>query len=284
MQPFDYYKPRTLAEAFQVLNTPGKTVFPLAGGTDFIPMFRDGLWKVDAVVDVKGIDGMRDIRETPDGLFVGAAVRMTEIAHSDLVKSHWDVLAQGASVVGSDQVRNRATLGGNLVTASPCADTPPALAVLNAQVLIKNQTGERRVPISDFFIFVRKTAVQKGELVMGVIIPKPPKGSAGVYEKLSRRKGCDLSLVSVAAFAEPGKSGYTWRIALGAVAPTVIRATVAEEILAKGTGAKEIQDAAKAAADQSKPISDVRSSEGYRRAMVRNITKRAVEKVLAKLA
>lgn len=283
MQPFDYYKPRTLAEAFQVLNTPGKTVFPLAGGTDFIPMFRDGLWKVDAVVDVKGIDGMRDIRETPDGLFVGAAVRMTEIAHSELVKSHWDVLAQGASVVGSDQVRNRATLGGNLVTASPCADTPPALAVLNAQVLIKNQTGERRVPISDFFIFVRKTAVQKGELVMGVIIPKPPKGSAGVYEKLSRRKGCDLSLVSVAAFAEPGKSGYTWRIALGAVAPTVIRATVAEEILAKGTGAKEIQDAAKAAADQSKPISDVRSSEGYRRAMVRNITKRAVEKVLAKL-
>lgn len=284
MQPFDYYKPKTLTEAFQALNAPGKAVFPLAGGTDFIPMFRDGLWKVDAVVDVKGIDGMQDIRETADGLFVGAAVRMTDIAQSALVKSHWDVLAQGAAVVGSDQIRNRATLGGNLVTASPCADTPPALAVLNAQVLIKNQSGERRVPVTDFFIFVRKTVVQKGELVMGVLIPKPPKGSAAVYEKLSRRKGCDLSLVSVAAMAEPGKGGHTWRIALGAVAPTVIRATDAEAILAKGASDKEILAAAQAAANQAKPISDVRSSEAYRRAMVRNITKRAVEKVLAKLA
>ena len=284
MQPFDYYKPRTLVEAFQVLNTPGKAVFPLAGGTDFIPMFRDGLWKVDGVVDVKSIDGMQDIRETPEGLFVGAAVRMTDIARSDVVKSHWDVLAQGASVVGSDQIRNRATLGGNLVTASPCADTPPALAVLNAQIVIMNQSGERRVPVTEFFIFVRKTVVQKGDLVMGVLIPRPPKGSGAVYEKLSRRKGCDLSLVSVAAMAEANQGGYLWRIALGAVAPTVIRATDAEAILAKGTSPKEIQAAAEAAAAQAKPISDVRSSEAYRRAMVRNITKRAVEKVLAKLA
>src|SRR5512146_1890580 len=144
MQPFDYYKPKSFEEAFTLLNTPGKKVFPFAGGTDFIPMYRDGTWKCDAVVDIKNLPGLRDIKETPDGLFVGAAVRMNEIAASALVKSRWDVLAQGAGSVGSEQVRNRATLGGNLCTASPCADTPPALYVLNALVIIRSAQGERR--------------------------------------------------------------------------------------------------------------------------------------------
>jgi len=280
MQPFDYYQPQSLDEAFQYLNMPGKIVYPIAGGTDFVPTYRDGVWKVDAVVDIKAIPGMQDIRETQEGLFVGAAVRMTDLARSDLVKSKWDVLAQGACVVGSDQIRNRATIGGNLCTASPCADTPPALAVLEAEVILKSQSGERRVPVQEFFTFVRKTVVQKGELVFGVIIPQSPKRTVGVYEKLSRRKGCDLSLVSVAALAKPQNGGYVWRIALGAVAPTVIRAFDAEAILAKGHDIRNIQQAAEAAAVQSKPISDVRASETYRKAMVRNITKRAIEKVL----
>jgi carbon-monoxide dehydrogenase medium subunit len=188
-------------------------------------------------------------------------------------------------VVGSDQVRNRATVGGNICTASPCADTPPALYVLEAIVLIRGKSGERRVPIRDFATFVRKTVVQKGELVVGLLIPKPANGTVGVYEKLSRRKGSDLAVVSTAALAEPREGGgYTWRIALGAVAPTIIRAPEAEAILSRGHTEADVLKAAEAAALASRPISDVRASEVYRRTMVRNVTRRAIQKVLAKLA
>jgi carbon-monoxide dehydrogenase medium subunit len=282
MQPFDYYKPKDFDEAFQLLNTPGKTVYPYAGGTDFIPMSRDGIWKCDAVVDIKSLPGLREIKETPEGLFVGAAVRMNEIANSDLVKSHWDILAQGAGSVGSEQIRNRATLGGNLCTASPCADTPPALYVLNAAVIIRNAQGERRVAIADFFKWVRKTAVQNGDIVVGVVIPRPAEGTFGTYVKLSRRKGSDLSLVSVAALAYPNGKAANWRLALGAVAPTPIRTPAAEAILEESTDETHLDLAAKSAADTSKPISDVRASEKYRKLMVANMTRRAVRMTLDK--
>ena len=282
MQPFDYYKPKDFEEAFHLMNMPGKTVYPYAGGTDFIPMSRDGIWKCDAAVDIKALPGLREIKETPEGLFVGAAMRMNEIANSDLVKSAWDVLAQGAASVGSEQIRNRATLGGNLVTASPCADTPPALYVLNATVIIRNAQGERRVAITDFFKWVRKTAVQKGDIVVGVVIPRPAAGTFGSYVKLSRRKGSDLSLVSVAALTFPNGKAANWRLALGAVAPTPIRTPAAEAILEESTDEAHIELAAKSAADTSKPISDVRASETYRKLMVANMTKRAVRMTLSR--
>lgn len=283
MQPLDYYRPKDFAEAFQYLNLPGKTVYPVAGATDLIPSYRDGVWKMDAVVDVKGLEGMRDIKETPDGLFIGAAVKMNELALSPLVKSHCDILAQGAAVVGSDQVRNRATIAGNLVTASPCADTPPTLSALDAIIVIRSADGERRVSATGFATFVRKTVLKPGELIVGVIIPQLPAGSIGIYEKLSRRRGCDLSLVSVAALAVPSGKGYNWRIALGAVAPTSIRVPSAEAILAEGHDEAHVEKAAQAAAETARPISDVRASEQYRKAMVANITKRAIRNVLAKL-
>jgi carbon-monoxide dehydrogenase medium subunit len=223
---------------------------------------------------------MQDIQVTPEGLFVGAAVRMNDIASSEIVRSHWDLLAQGAASVGSEQIRNRATLGGNLCTASPCADTPPALCVLNASVIIRNAQGERRVAIADFFKWVRKTAVQPGDIVTGVIIPCPADGACGTYVKLSRRKGSDLSLVSVAAFTYPNGKAANWKLALGAVAPIPIRAPEAEAILEEGTDEEHIEQAAKAASDISKPISDVRSSEKYRKLMVANMTKRAVRLTL----
>ncbi len=280
MQPFDYFRPKDFDEAFNLLNAPGKTVFPFAGGTDFIPMYRDGSWKCDAVVDVKYLPGLSEIKETPEGLFVGGAVRMNEIAASALVKSRWDILAQGAASVGSEQVRNRATLGGNLCTASPCADTPPALYVLNAVVIIRSAQGERRVPVTEFFKWVRKTAVQPGDILVGVVLPYPANGACGTYVKLSRRKGSDLSLVSVAAYTYPNGKAANWRLSLGAVAPTPLRVPESERILEEGTDEAHIELAAKAAADTSKPISDVRSSETYRRLMVANMTKRAVRTTL----
>jgi CO/xanthine dehydrogenase FAD-binding subunit len=281
MQPFDYFKPKEFAEAFQILNTPGKKYVPFAGGTDFIPMYRDGAWKVDGAVDIKGLPEIRDIKETPLGLQIGACVRMSELANSDLVKSHWGILAEAAATVGSEQIRNRATLGGNIATASPCADTPPALFVLEAIVLIRSAEGLRQAPIAEFFTWVRKTVLKSGEMVVGVLLPKPADGSAGAYVKLSRRKGSDLSLVSVAAFTSPTATGNCWRLSLGAVAPTIFRVPSAELILGEGTDDEHIEAAAKVAAESSRPITDVRASETYRKVMVANMTRRAIRQTLA---
>ncbi len=284
MRPFDYYKPTTYEEAFALLSLQDKVVMPMAGATDLIPMIRDERWLPDVVVDIKALPGMREIKVTPEGLWVGAAVRMAELVRSPLVTaSLWNILAQGAEAMGHEQVRHRATLGGNLCTASPAADTAPALLVLEAQALIRGPQGERRLPVQDFFLGPRKTALQKGELLIGVLIPEPPPGTVGTYVKLSRRKAGDLAIVGVAALAYPQDDGYRWRLALGSVAPTPIRAPRAEEALAQGYDEATIAKACELALESCSPIDDLRASAAYRCEMVKQITRRAVEMTVQKL-
>ncbi len=293
MQPFEYYKPKDFDEAFRLLTLPDKAMYPLAGATDLIPHTRDGVWKPDGVVDVKGLPGLRDL--TVEGLepccgcapgeclYVGAAMRMNEIARSALVRSHWDMLAQAAAAMGNEQVRNRATVGGNLGTASPAADSAPALLVLETSVLVKGPEGDRSIPVEKFFAGPKRTTLKKGELIVGILIPKPPAGSAGVFEKLSRRKAGDLAVVSVAVMAYPHDGGYRWRVALGAVSPTPIRSPQAEAVLNEGYDAAHIDEAAAAAYGCSSPISDVRSSAEYRQMMVINVARRAIRAVVQQL-
>jgi carbon-monoxide dehydrogenase medium subunit len=295
MRRFDYYKPTTFDEAFKLLTGPGKTAMPLAGATDLIPKTRDAVWAPDVVVDVKALPGLREIRveelvpccgTAPAAcLYVGAAARMSEIARSEVVHSHWDLLAQGAAAMGNAQVRNRATIGGNLCTASPAADTAPALLALEADVQIQGPDGMRCVPITRFFRGPGQTVLRRGEIVVGLLVPRPPEGAVGVFRKLSRRKAGDLSVVSVAALAFPAADDptrYRWRIALGAVAPTPIRSPQAEAILNQGGLDEErIDEAAAAAYGCCCPIDDVRASAEYRRAMVVNITRRTIKRVLA---
>lgn len=284
MRPFDYVKPATYEEAFALLLRPDKVVMPLAGATDLIPMVRDERWQPDVVVDIKELPGMRTIEETAEGLRVGAAVRMAELVRSPLVNNaRWNLLAQGAQAMGHEQVRHRATLGGNLCTASPAADTAPALLALEAWALIRGPQGERRLPMADFFLGPRKTALQRGELLVGVLIPAPPEGSVGTYVKLSRRKAGDLAIVGVATLAYPHNGGYVWRVALGAVAPTPIRAPRAEAILNNGVDDAAIASACEAALESCNPIDDLRASAVYRCEMVRQIMLRSVKATLEKL-
>ena len=283
MREFDYYQPKDFAEAFELLMLPDKVVMPLAGATDIIPMARDEHIKPHVVVDIKALPGLCEIKETEEGLLIGAAVRMSELANSALVQEHAAVLAEGAATVGHVQVRNRATLGGNMCTASPAGDTFPALLVLEAEVLVRGAAGERSIPVLEFFKGPRRTALQKGELVVGVMIPKLA-GAQGHYAKLSRRKTADLAVVGVAALAVPVAESYEWRVALGAVAPTAIRVPAAEKILAAGYDEAAIEAAAAEAHAACAPIDDIRSSAEYRREMVMNITKRVIGQVIDKLA
>lgn len=293
MQPFDYYRPTSFEEAFQLLTQPG-VVIPIAGATDIIPQTRDQRRRFDAVVDVKALPQMRELGTehvtpccgcTPDTcLRIGAAVTMNQLARSDLVRRGWPLLVDAAASMGNEQVRNRATIGGNICTASAAADSAPALYALEAHVLIRGPDADRSLPIDRFFAGPKQNALRRGELVVGLLVPRWPEGTLSYHEKLSRRKAGDLSIVSVAVACVPNPDGsYAWRVALGAVGPTPVRSSKSEAILTEATDAEAIDRAAAAAYGCCCPIDDIRSGVAYRQAMIVNLTRRAIQSIAARL-
>jgi CO/xanthine dehydrogenase FAD-binding subunit len=293
MHPSSYVRPTTFDEALQALAPSDATALPFAGATDIIPLIRDGALRPDLVVDIKGLPGMRDLRVVAPGpacasapascLVIGAAVRINEVARSALVRSQWGLLALAAASLGNEQVRNRATIGGNICTASPAADTAPALYALEAIVLIKGPDGDRSLPIAQFFTGPRSNALKRGELVTGLLIPEVPAGTEFYHEKLSRRRAGDLAIASVAAMASPAGDTYEWRIALGAVGPTPLRSPESEAILRDSLDDEAIDRAAASAYGCCCPISDIRAGQEYRQAMVINLSRRVIKRIIANL-
>ena len=284
---FDYLKAQSHVQAVRLLLEMGAEARLLMGGTDLFPALRNAKVHPRVLIDVKHITGMGDVAyDNRTGLCVGAAVTMNQLASHPQVRTHYPVLAQAAGCVAVYQIRNRATLGGNLCNASPCADTAPAALVLDAMLDLHGPDGKRSVPVSDWFLAPGQAAIQPGELLAGVRFPASPRGGVGTYLKLGRSKAGDLSLVSVAvlAFPDATASGYRFRLALGSVAPTPIRAGEAEEWLAGATLSEEsFAHAAQKAMEASSPITDVRGTIEYRRAMVRTLTLRALRDVWAQI-
>ncbi|HHY77664.1 MAG TPA: xanthine dehydrogenase family protein subunit M [Clostridiales bacterium] len=283
MNKFQYFKPATLDEASDILLQYGEEAKILNGGTDLLVRMRDKMIKPKVVVDIKDIPELKEIKYTEEeGLFIGAAVTMNEIVCSDIILEKYKILAEAAHEVGSYQLRNRATVTGNVCNASPSGDTIAPLYVLSAKVKIFSKEGIKLVPIDDFILGVRKIALKPGEIVMGIQIP-PVKGKkGGAYYKHSRRKDVDLATIGVAAFCNEGQ----WKIAYAAVAPTILRGHKAEEILNNLDKIDEntIIPAMDAAAEEVSPISDVRASKEYRTEMIRIGLKRAVLAALEQYA
>jgi carbon-monoxide dehydrogenase medium subunit len=285
---FDYVRAGDPDEVVRLLEQHGEAAQLVMGGTDLFVRMRDGFIHPQIVVDVKHMPGMRDVVFSPQtGLTVGAAVTMNAVAHHPDVQAHYPLLAEAAKSVASYQLRNRATIGGNLCNGSPCADTAPATLVLEGRVVLFGLGGEREVPLGEFFLGPGETALQAGELMMAIRYPILPVGAAGRYFKLGRSKIGDLAVVSVAVFGFPDEiapSGYRFRIALGSVAPVVLRAPEAEEVLvADLPGEKTFALAAEKAMATASPIDDVRGGAVYRSAMVRNLTLRALREVWAQI-
>lgn len=282
---FEYVRPTSWAEASRLLGDgEAGLALPVMGGTDAFSQMRAGSVRPRLVVDVKHLPGMRDIAYDPEsGLRVGAAATMNQIAGHAEVQAHYPLLGQAARSVGSYQLRNRATIGGNLCNASPCADTSLAALILDGVLLLRSADGERQIPTPHFFLGPGETALRPGELMATILFPVPPAGAAGKYLKLGRTRLGDLSIVSVAVWGHPDPtagSGYRFRIGLGSVAPVVLRATAAEELLAEHPpGERSFALAAESAVEQAQPISDVRGSAAYRSAMVRNLTLRGLRQV-----
>lgn len=285
---FDYVQARTPDQVVSLLGEHGEAARLLMGGTDLLPGLRNGLLCPRVVIDVKDLPGMRDIVYDPtQGLTVGAAVTMNQLVYHLDVQAHYPLLAEAAGAVASYQIRNRATLGGNLCNASPCADTAPVTLVLGAEFVLQGPTGQRYVPASQFFLGPGRTVLQAGEMMTAVRFPPSPARAAARYLKLGRCRSGDIALVGVAVFGFPNGKGsaYSFRIGLGSVAPTPIRATEAEQVLSSSPpGDDTFALAAERAMAAASPITDVRGSADYQRAMVRTLTLRGLRAVWQQLS
>ena len=274
MKEFEYLKPDSIKETISILSQFGEKAQILNGGTDLIVEMRDKITQPEYLVDIKAIPQLNRITyNKQDGLNIGATVTLNEISNSKVVQTHYPILVKACKTVGSYQVRNRATLAGNICNASPAADTAPPLLVLEAKVNIIGPTGEKIVPINQFFTGVKKNILKKGEIVTSITIPPIKDKWTGVYLKQGRKKDVDLATVGIAVVCIRDEV----RIALGAVAPTPIRAFKTEELL-KGKTIDEslLEKAGKSALTEVSPISDVRSSQEYREEIIKVLVRRAI--------
>jgi len=279
-EPFDFYQPASLAEASRLLTEHGPGGRFLAGGTDLVIAMKEKGLVPKYIVDLKRVPGLRGIRENGDGsIALGALTTMYEIETSPLIKQKFHFLAQSAAEVGSIQIRHRATIGGNMANATPSADTAPALIALDAAAKIAGAAGARAIALEDFFTGPGLSVLTADEILIEITIPPHAPNLVGEYIKFSPREMMDLAYVGVAVAyrLDSQKRCAGVRIVLGAVAPTPMRAKRAEAVL-EGQPLSEAlaQKAGQIAAEEAKPISDVRSSADYRRAMVGTMTQRAL--------
>lgn len=282
MKPFEYAAPSTTEEAVAILAKNGKDARLLAGGTDYVVDLKHSSEVPKIVVDVTGIDEFKGITMTDQGMRIGSIVTHTEIMESDLVAEHAPAMQEAALTIGAVQTRNLGTLGGNLVTCVPSMDSGPVLLALDATVTVAGPKGPKTMPLSDFFVGPRKTALAPDELLVDIVVPTEMLGRGCSFRKFGLRKGQALALVNLSASLtlDNGKLADT-RIALGAVAPTVIRASKAEKILnGKAPSDDLFAEAADMAATEAKPIDDFRASAGYRLDLIKAGTKRVLTEAL----
>ncbi|MBI4289498.1 MAG: xanthine dehydrogenase family protein subunit M [Chloroflexi bacterium] len=288
MNDFKYIRPTSLEQALAFLAQTDGEVRPLAGGTDLIPQIREGRKAPAWVMDIKSIPELNRLEFDVNGaLHLGAAVPCADIIASDEVGKRFDLLRQTASLIGGMQIRNRASVGGNICNGAPSADTAPALLCLGASVHVATQKGMRKSPVDDFFRGPGETRLSSRELLVEIEIPPAPPRSAGCYLRMTPREEMDIAIVGVASYvvlAARGKRCKEARISLGAVAPTPIRAKKAEALLSgKTLEAGLIEEASRLAAGEASPITDIRGSADYRRHLVEVLTRRTLTACLQSL-
>ena len=257
----------------------------LAGGTDLLPQLKNGVLKPARVIDLSGVARLRAIESANgQGLRIGSAVTARTLELDRNVRARYLSLAESGALVGSVQVRNLATLGGNLCNAAPSADMAPPLLALDAEAVITGPKGERRVPIAAFFTGVRRTVLAPDELLVELTVPNPGPRSGGNYLRHTPRRELDIAVVGVASQLTLANGVCTKaRIALAAVAPVPLRATAAEQALEGQTVTPDrIARAADLALEAARPISDQRGSADFRRHLVRVLTRRTLITALAR--
>lgn len=275
-----YLRPDTLEEALAFLQDHVSETRILAGGTDIFPVLRAGALAPGCLLDLSFLPELEDISEEGDGLFIGAGVRIADVLSSSLVARHAPILQKAARFFGSPQVRNMATVGGNICRASPAGDTLPSLYVLNARVELVAPGSSRRLPIRDFVLGPGQTALEKGELLRGVWVPDSSDLPLQCFEKVGNRRALFVSAVSLAALVRlsPARTLEEVRLAWGSVAPTVVRSEEVEDYLrGKPCSAETFERAFPLVQRALRPITDIRGSADYRRQVACNLLFRLLE-------
>ncbi len=282
MARFDYLEPHTLGEAHSMLQEHGGQARIVAGCTDFLVRWRTGFWKPEFVVTLQHVPGLDQIAFDPSGgLRLGAMATIQDLEQHPDVRRHYPALATGATSFAGVQVRNLATVGGNVCNASPAGDTLPALLACGALCRISGPGGERSIPLDELFLGPGRTTLEPGEILTELHLPAPTEHYGSLYIKHSPRGAMDISAVGVASalsLTGPGGTCSEARIALGAVAPTPIRVPSAEAMLqGEALSSELIAAAAEEAQRVATPIDDVRATGTYRKTIVAVLTRRTLE-------
>ena len=282
----EYFEPASIEECLKLKQQFGADAAIIAGGTDVVPKLKSGDLKPKAVISLHRIPELDDIDITDSGLKLGACTGLRKISLAEELDADYSVVREAVGRVSSMQIRNTATIGGNVCNAAPSADAVQGLMLLDALCLIKDKDGLTEKPISEFFTGPGETVLEETQLVTGFFIPKPAPETGAAYIKYAIRGNTDISIVGVGAAISLDAGGIVdkARISLAAVAPTPIRATDAEKVLeGSEAGEADIERAAELAADGCSPISDQRASAEYRKEMVRIQCKLAIEKAISRM-
>lgn len=281
MKAFDYERPASFEDVCRLLNAAGGSKKILAGGTDLLVKTRHKMIAPEGVISLRDVPGLSDISFSPGkGLLLGAMTRLSDVETADVVKAQYPALAAAVATIGSTQVRNRATIGGNICNAAPSADSPPILMVYGASVIIGDGKTEREVLLEDFFTGPGQTVLRVGEIVKQIFVPTPPQNVFAIYIKAAR-SALDIALVGVALLAVYDPADLVvkdLKVALAAVAPTPVRSRQMERIvIGNRLDDAIIEKAVGESCTDACSITDIRTTEGYRDTLVETHTRRALE-------
>jgi carbon-monoxide dehydrogenase medium subunit len=275
---FEYLRPKTIPEAITLLQQHGEDAKILSGGQSLIPMMKLRIARPGYLIDINRISGLSYIKEEGGFLKIGGLTREAELEASPLIRSKYPILIDTAHVIADPQVRNLATVAGNLAHGDPANDHPATMLALGAQVVATGSGSERIIPIEVFFLSLFSTALQPGEILTEIRIPVPATRSAGAYFKLERKVG-DFATAAVAVQVTLDGNGSVQKVGIGLtnVGPTPIKAQQAEDFLrGEKLDAANILQAAQLAADAAQPSSDLRGPAEYKKGLVKELAKRAL--------
>ncbi len=282
MRTFSYLRPTNLSTLFAMIQKSAADYRLLAGGTDLLVRLKSGKFSPNTIIDIKGVTELQSgINMEGSTLTIGALTNMATLESEKSILETYPALAEAVHNVGSIQIRNRASIAGNLCNASPAADSAPALLIYDARVTCISARGERQLPLAEFIVGPGKTALAVDELVKEIILPIPAANQAAAFTRLTRRKGVDLATISLCC--QVNTSGIT-RFALGAVGPVPFIVEEKEGILTSGTVSLEDKKACiSELMEKATPLSDVRASKEYRQAMLTVLGLRALSTALERL-
>jgi CO/xanthine dehydrogenase FAD-binding subunit len=279
LKHFEYFEPTNVEETLSLLNQWKGDAKIIAGGTDLIPLMRDRLVTPKRVIDINKLSELEFIKDTDEGIEIGALTRLRAIEISPLVRERIPLLAEAAEQVASIQVRNVATIAGNLVNASPAADMAPSLLVHEARVRTRRTGGKREIALSKFFAGVKETVLENDELVTNIFVPKMLPHTGGAFLKVGKRSALIISTASAASSITLNHGKNSIRVALGSVAPTPVRAREVESFLESHEITENtIKEASDLVPNDISPITDHRSTAEYRKQVSKVLTKRTLTK------